>query len=236
METSKIITLRTAECNKIKNQIRLINKSIQITEVNTVKYFSKIETCEYSRDQHAKLLENSITLKDEVAMLECKITNINNGNEDTNLTESARIVKRDIDQKETIAVKKKHDKKTFDDAQSKKSMNFYKEQNKNGKCDPREMKKSYEYFQKLCASIPDYMRENLANMPNNKGFIWKGVSCYGDLPAEPDKPRVLTEKLYGGILRIYETDENYHRVYEKDGKNPRKLIQTTPRRRFKNLM
>ena len=39
------------------------------------------------------------------------------------------------------------------------------------------------------------MIEKLNNMPNNKGYIWKGVRFYGLLPSEDDKEELLFEKI-----------------------------------------
>ena len=89
----------------------------------------------------------------------------------------------------------------------------------------RDMRYKYKYFTKVCESIPHYLLKNLKNMPNNKGYIWRGVYCYGDLPAEENRPTVLFEKKKGGILLIHEHRSNgEYRRYEKIGKERKKLV------------
>ena len=59
----------------------------------------------------------------------------------------------------------------------------------------KEYNKSYKYFCNVCNSIPDYILTKLKQMPNNKGYIWRGVYCYGHKKPEKDKPIVMFEKL-----------------------------------------
>ena len=43
----------------------------------------------------------------------------------------------------------------------------------------REIEKSWQYFVKSKDSIPDYILKKLKSMPNNKGYIWKNIYCFG---------------------------------------------------------
>jgi hypothetical protein len=78
---------------------------------------------------------------------------------------------------------------------------------------------SYKYFLKCCDSLPPHIRNNLRNMPNNKGYIWRGVYCYGEKPAEKGQPVVMFEKHKDNILIIHEWSKNEYRKYEKAGGN-----------------
>ena len=67
-------------------------------------------------------------------------------------------------------------------------------------------------------------------MPENKGYIWKGMWCFGKLPPFRGEPLIMFEKLYNSdILRIYEIDEEYKCIYEKKGKDKKYLISKEPR-------
>jgi hypothetical protein len=90
------------------------------------------------------------------------------------------------------------------------------------------IEKDYKYFwkvyQKICDSIPDYMREKLRNMPNNKGYIWRGCHVFGNLPPEPGKNVTLFEKR-GQLMRIHEITSGEYLIYEKYGKERKNLVQ-----------
>jgi paraquat-inducible protein B len=57
----------------------------------------------------------------------------------------------------------------------------------------REMDRSLQYMEKMTASMPDYMKKNLTRLPNNKGYIWRGIHFYGHKPAE-SRTTILFEK------------------------------------------
>jgi hypothetical protein len=94
----------------------------------------------------------------------------------------------------------------------------------------------YIRFLRICNSLPPYMAKNLSAMPNNKGYIFRGVHFYGDKPAEPGKGTILFEKRRNNIMYIHEISKTEHRIYEKRGKKDkkRKLISITPRKKKKN--
>jgi hypothetical protein len=90
----------------------------------------------------------------------------------------------------------------------------------------RQKEKDYNYgcrtFYKITDSLPPYIRKNLAEMPNNKGYVWRDLHFYGSLPEEQG-PRVMFEKI-GNILVIHEhTDKEYKR-YEKSGRDKKILV------------
>ena len=76
------------------------------------------------------------------------------------------------------------------------------------------------------------MINNLAEMPNNKGYIWRGVHFYGDLPGQAG-PQVMFEKQRGGILVIHEHTDHEYRRYEKEGKNRKQLVHKSRRKKIK---
>ena len=99
--------------------------------------------------------------------------------------------------------------------------NFKKKEGANN----NSLQKETYYFFKNCESMPEYMIANLKDMPNNKGYIWKGIHCYGEKPKENNvNSTTLFEKLKGGVLKIHETTKTSYKVYEKVGKEQKRLI------------
>jgi hypothetical protein len=90
--------------------------------------------------------------------------------------------------------------------------------------------KDYDYFYKnFCKindSFPDYMAEKLKYMPNNRGYIWRNCYFYGELEREKGQPNVLFEKR-GQNLLIHEYYKDQYRLYEKIGKDKKRLISIT---------
>jgi hypothetical protein len=86
----------------------------------------------------------------------------------------------------------------------------------------KEMSYSLKYFNKVCNEIPDYMAKNLSEMPNNKGYIWRGVQFYGDLPKQHG-PTILFEK-QKNILVIHEYTSTEYKKFEKEGKDKKILV------------
>jgi len=101
---------------------------------------------------------------------------------------------------------------------------------------PTERNMSYEYdrYIRNCNKIPDYMIRKLASMPNNKGYIWRGIWLLGHRKEERDEPTIMFERRGKDILHIHEYDNYQHRIYEKKGKAKKILIRTINRTRKSN--
>ena len=87
----------------------------------------------------------------------------------------------------------------------------------------RWLKRTENYF-------PEWKLKKLKNMPNNKGYIWRGIHYYGYKPAIPGEPVFLFEQK-GKSLYIHEISAEFHKVFIKESKKSRKkLIETRVRR------
>ena len=69
-------------------------------------------------------------------------------------------------------------------------MSNIKEDSRNYKQNERDINYELRYFYKVTDSIPDYIEKNLSEMPNNKGYIWRGMFIYGHLP--PENNNIIT--------------------------------------------
>jgi hypothetical protein len=86
------------------------------------------------------------------------------------------------------------------------------------------MDTEYENFVKTCKMIPKRIYNKLSKMPNNKGYIWKGVYLFGFLPPEAKKPVVLFERVERDIIHIHEYTLTNYKVYKKSGDNRKTLL------------
>ena len=92
------------------------------------------------------------------------------------------------------------------------------------KASEEEMNQTYNYYSKLKEHIPYYITRNLKEMPNNKGYIWKGVFLYGEQPREDVNNIILFEQVDRNVLVIHEWTSREYKQYEKIGKERRQLI------------
>jgi hypothetical protein len=75
-------------------------------------------------------------------------------------------------------------------------------------------------------SLPDYMRKNLKEMTQNKGYIWKGCWFMGEIDSNEDNMITMFEKPNKDSLFIHEynKEKRIYSLYEKSGQNYKKLI------------
>jgi hypothetical protein len=69
-------------------------------------------------------------------------------------------------------------------------------------------------------------------MPNNKGYIWKNISCYGERPPIEGEPVILFETQKDGLLIIHETTDKESKIWYKKGTSKKILHSCTPRRKI----
>lgn len=80
--------------------------------------------------------------------------------------------------------------------------------------DTRSIENKYKYsmdnelrkMQKISRSVPDYVMRELNVMPNNHGYIWKGVYFYGKKP--DDGTKFMTKEPMKGFCYIYEQERD----------------------------
>lgn len=95
----------------------------------------------------------------------------------------------------------------------------------------RNIEYEYKRMMEVEATLPPYIRDNLRNMPNNKGYIHKGIWYFGLRPAD-SRLIVMHERRYNGSIHVHEIlYGSYHRIYEKSRNHhdgSRKLILDRP--------
>ena len=84
--------------------------------------------------------------------------------------------------------------------------------------------KTYERFREICDTAPDYILQNIKTMPNNKGYKFRGVVFFGELPEERNAPLVIFEKKPQGMY-ITETYNDHEVTYFKPKDGQKKLVK-----------
>jgi hypothetical protein len=212
--------------NKINNNIR----DAEVFMTRSTNTIQRIKTSqmgeEYIRNQIDKL-KSAIGEKNKlVAKLREELIYISAGFMDDTIKEEYKDSEMNIKKQNIESTKIKAMKKEASDEKKDVSQKYWKgiiDESRNHRQKDRDVNHAYKYFKKVNDSLPDYMINNLAEMPNNKGYIWRGVHFYGDLQ-EQRGPRVMFEKQRGGILVINEYTDSEYRRYEKKGKDRKQLI------------
>jgi hypothetical protein len=85
----------------------------------------------------------------------------------------------------------------------------------------RKYTRGYNHYWHAIDSLPSYMAKNLKEMPNNKGYRWKGVVFYGSLTEQKDQPQIVFEKSPQGLI-IHEIrrDGSYKQTLKQHNTKP----------------
>jgi rubrerythrin len=87
------------------------------------------------------------------------------------------------------------------------------------------IKREINWLNRMDNYMPQYMKDNLQKMPNNKGYIWKKIHYRGFLPAEEPSDLTIMFEKQGSSLVIHEYSKKSYKIFEKKEKNrPKELI------------
>lgn len=212
---TSIIDKRRGESIRIKNQIRQEKVYIQNDE-SAIERMRKT-TGEWSSEQIANRKVKNSLRENEISFLQKRLDGVEKGEFDIEFLGTAKAQKP-----KDLPVAKQ------------KSVIFHKLRSDNNI--KREIEKNWQYFVKTRETIPAYMLKKLKNMPNNKGYIWKSIYCYGERPANLGEPVILFETQKDGVLVIHETTEKEYKIWHKKGTSKKILHSCTPRRKISSAV
>ena len=184
------------------------------------KQIDKLKTSISEKEERLSVLKNQIVLVDKGGLdNEINIEYSNNENR-----------KKKLEHDREMITKEKKKEKQENKEKSKKYWDGIVGACRSERQQVKDMRYAQSYFERTCDNLPEYMKRNLAVMPNNKGYIWKGMYFYGDLPEERG-PRVLFEKRKGGLLIIHEYTDKEYKMFEKNGKEHKRLLEKYDRKK-----
>jgi hypothetical protein len=225
--------LRQPEKNRIQNDISSLQKNIERLEKtnNDLPRSDSLRDKNYIQEQINKNIETMSDSRQKIEDLRERIRLLDRGDLDEELKTEIKKSTEKIQAKE-LAHHRRIEK--INKENSEKKLRFEKEKEKERKINYEQkqlnylMQREYERFSNF--EIPDYITQNLKGMPNNKGYIWKNMWCFGELPKDSDTC-VMFEK-NKDVTYIHEISRNEHVIYKKEGKNPRKFVQSKLRSRI----
>jgi hypothetical protein len=214
----------------------------RISEKNIM--FNKINDLNVNKARAMKFIENAAcTLKDrsyisktreenllkiqeidrEILTLEERIRSLDQGELDQELEEIQRLNKLEAEKNNKALLNKAINDKKIKQLKIQKINSIYKverEEKYKEKQKQRDMKYALDRYNSIL--LPEYMSENLKNMPSNKGYIWNGVWFFGGLP-EVNGPTVMFEK-QGNSNYVHEIYPTEYNIYKKNLDKSRELI------------
>ena len=215
---------------RTKNQLR---NAIKEKRGYLERYQSIVSTLQNEGEGSSPLIEKNQErcdkLSDEIEEIENKLENIGNtcAEETTRDAENTRLI---LD-KEAEQQSLKHQKAVSDKTRKETTYQKHRLENKNRRWD---RKKYGIYYRKLLQAddtLPSYIRANLAEMPNNKGYIWRGVHYYGRKPPEKNEAVIMFEK-YKGKLIIHKSFDTEWQVLEKGRDGTTKIVKRGNKKKF----
>lgn len=224
---------RRVRKNKILNDIR--TSEVFVTRSNeTIKRIRSSQMGEVYVKSQMEKLKTAIDEKNMlIDSLKEELLNIDSGNLDANIEKEYKMTEMKLEKQSVAKAKIKEEKKIEKKEKSEKSHTYMQgiiNESRGHRQIERDVNYAYKYYYNVIDSLPSYISKNILEMPNNKGYIWRGMHFYGDLPEEHG-PRVMFDKKRGGVLVIHEYTDTEYRLYEKEGKNRKQLIRTEIRKK-----
>jgi hypothetical protein len=228
-----LISKRRTELNRIKFQIRqekiyIQNDLIAIERINKQSSRWAVDQVNIRRDkivQREKIID----------ALEKKSLDVEKGLFDKELLHSENYVHNEIRIKQEEAKKNKDYENDIKQTAVNRSKIFEqtaRREDRNVIYNKREIDKNFQYFMKTKETIPDYICKKLKSMPNNKGYIWKNIHCYGECPPTPREPVILFETQKEGLLVIHEITDKEYKIWHKRGSSKKILHSCITRRKI----
>ena len=222
--------LRITEKNKVLNDIKSKESNFKRNE-QTISRLKSQEYSKFNETQIDKVHTQNSEITEDIKRLNERLKSIQNGNIDDELLETSNKAIIDVKKKNDIKTKKTQEQSEYDKKGKDTLHQYYKNNNEYSE---NSLLREYDRW---CNIVPpQYMQDNLKEMPANKGYIWKGRKFYGKKKAM-SKDEIMFEKKRGENLHIIETvTRGYYRyetIYEKIG-NDKKLIskKEIPRETF----
>jgi hypothetical protein len=220
---------RLLEKNRILAELSSCRTRISRVE-NQLAELKKSTDKEYISAQTEKNQATMSLLQDKVAEFEQRLVDLAKGVLDEEIMATIQNNTSLVKQKNEKSQKKKAVKAEND---AKNAKTAERQHQKNREIDYQNRVTMYEMqraYERLCdMDFPSYLADNLRDMPNNKGYIWRGVWYMGRLPPENNGVCVMYEKQRGDVMIIHEYTSTEHVIYKKVGKGPKQYMSETAR-------
>jgi hypothetical protein len=229
-------SIRISEKNRLNNEIRDRVRQIERNEYTVVTLKRTDLSQDYINQQIDKLSEKNKINQQIIEENKKKILSIDNHEMDDTIKKIYKQGRTQTDFNSYTAEKKHVDNIKLKERQTKNLEQINKRNSRaryDHNCSENEIRRYYSYHLKNVETISEHIKKNLSNMPSNKGYVWRGIYCFGELPPENNNTTIMFEKTCRDVMYIHEWTEKEIKLYKKVGQNRKALISTTKRRPLK---
>ena len=221
--------LRISEKNRISTRIRELESFTRFNSNSISRLRGSNGNIEFNRAKIAKMKTENETFSNEIKELQERLVDLASGKIDAELKRQRRedtLVER---KKTTEKRQKKMDELADKKTQHAASKDYWDRTIKASRVhrySERSATRGYDYVLRVQRTLPQYIRANLSNMPNNKGYIWRGVHYYGLKDPEGEKANTIMFENSKGQLYIHEWSHDFLTYTKKVKKDKRGRAET----------
>jgi hypothetical protein len=224
---------RLAEKNKMIAELASFRAKMTRAEnaLTELRKNTSISDRDYIEKQSAENRVVISTMKEKIEVMEARLDRLVDGEMDHEImakiaenTTSIRKMEENFQKKKEAKAVSDSIKKKLSEKQHKinKDIDYRKKQQH------YDMLRSYERFCDI--DCPPYIADSLKSMPNNRGYIWRGVWFFGELKAD-NGPCIMYEK-QRDVTIVHEIFDNEHVIYRKVGRGPKEYVSSKGRRQW----
>ena len=218
---------RKDHIQNINQRILLLEKAIEADDVMLENLKDQGAT-PFVLAQVDKITVRNGNRREEIKTLTRRSDDIGAGLLDEEILRDLADIKNKLIAAEELVVAKKNRLREQKQIASDKSKLFYQKTasaDRENRFKEKDMQRAYMQYSRIVDTIPEYISKNLEDMPNNKGYVWRGIQCYGK-KAEgvvQGESTILFEKQKGGLLVIHDRTPTEYKIFHKKGKDKKIL-------------
>ena len=229
-------SLRINEKNKVFIELKSVEVSLKRKQ-ETIERLKALDKSTFNNNQIEKIKLELINDNNKIIELKDVLTKIASGEYDEQLLGTYTTQNNEINKKNDISVKKREEKQELKKKDNEILQMHYKQNSRKNEMNEIFWDREEKKFYKNLNSIPHWMLDKLKDMPDNKGYIWRNVWCFGKKNTSNFKNHItMFENMKGGVMRFIEIDDMHTKTYEKASKNAQKrLVTSFKRNNFMNV-
>ena len=220
---------RKEHIQNINQRLLILEKAIE-NDAEMLENLKEQGATSFVLAQVEKITTRNNNRKNEIEMLTIRRANIATGLLDEELKIEIKETHNKNLETQQLTQAKKDKIKELKEAASIKSKKFYQKTvsaDRENRYREKDMQRAYNNYLRIVDTIPEYISKNLSEMTNNKGYLWRGISCYGEQDDKNSKSTILFERQKGGLLIIHDRSPTDYKVFHKKGKDRKTLYSAT---------
>lgn len=193
--------------NEYINRIKFINKEIFRLEesmTNLTRSGLNKDFVDNSKEKNNKKIND---FKSEIESVNLKINDLESSHMDEEILNRLNADKKINDEKLKKEIENRT-QKVLEMENKKKAFSNRIDIDKKNNYEKRSLKydieRTYQHYLRANDKLPEYMKRNLKEMPNNKGYLFNDVVFLGKKEKEKNNCEILFEKQRDGSLIIHE--------------------------------